>query len=63
LASRDGFPTVYYHRDGALSSELELYLRSSTPDLKDFRAMHVRQATGRVQLYRYNGTAWIGVGL
>lgn len=63
LSSRDGYPTVYYRRDGALSSELELYLRSSTPDVKDFRALHVRQATGRVQLYRYNGTAWIGAGL
>ncbi|MGI9091342.1 MAG: pilus assembly FimT family protein [Gemmatimonadaceae bacterium] len=63
LSSRDGFPTLYYRRDGALSTELELYLRSSTPDVRDFRALHVRQATGRVQLYRYNGTAWIGVGL
>lgn len=63
LASRDGYPTVYYHRDGALSSEVEIYLRSSRPDTQDFRALHVRQATGRVQLYRYNGTTWTGAGL
>lgn len=63
LSSRDGFPTVYYHRDGAVSSELEVYVRSATPDPRDFRALHVRQATGRVQLYRYDGAAWKGAGL
>ena len=63
LASRDNYPTVYYHRDGALSSELELYLTSHRADLTDERAIHVRQATGRVQLYRYNGSTWIGAGL
>lgn len=63
LSSKDGFPTVYYHRDGAVSSELEVYVRSATPDTRDFRALHVRQATGRVQLYRYDGAAWKGAGL
>lgn len=63
LSSRDGFPTVYYHRDGAVSSELEVYVRSSSPDSRDFRALHVRQATGRVQLYRYDSTTWKGAGL
>ncbi|MGI8508887.1 MAG: pilus assembly FimT family protein [Gemmatimonadaceae bacterium] len=63
LSSRDGFPTVYYHRDGALSSELEVYVRSATPDSRDFRALHVRQATGRVRLYRYDGAVWKGAGL
>lgn len=63
LATRDNYPTIYYHRDGAVSSELELYISSYRPDLSDVRAVHVRQATGRVQLYQYNGTAWLGVGL
>lgn len=63
LASRDDFPTVYYHRDGAVSSELELYMSSNRSDKSDIRALHVRQATGRVQVYRYNGSTWIGAGL
>jgi prepilin-type N-terminal cleavage/methylation domain-containing protein len=63
LASRDDYPTVYYHRDGAVSSELELYLSSYRSDKSDIRAVHVRQATGRVQFYRYTGSTWIGAGL
>lgn len=63
LVGRDNYPTVFYHRDGALSSELELYLRSSRADVGDFRALHVRQATGRVQIYKYTGTQWKPAGL
>lgn len=63
LATRDNYPTVYYHRDGAMSSELELYVSSYRSDKSDIRALHVRQATGRVQVYRYNGSTWIGAGL
>jgi prepilin-type N-terminal cleavage/methylation domain-containing protein len=63
LATRDNYPTVYYHRDGAVSSEFELYVTSHRADKTDMRAIHVRQATGRVQLYRYNGSTWIGAGL
>jgi len=63
LAMRDNYPTVYYHRDGAVSSELELYMSSYRPNTSDMRAIHVRQATGRVQFYRYNGSTWIGAGL
>jgi type II secretion system protein H len=63
IASRDNYPTVYYHRDGAVSSELELYLSSYRNTTTDMRAIHVRQATGRVQFYRYDGSTWIGAGL
>jgi len=63
IATRDNFPTVYYHRDGAVSSELELYVSSNRINTSDMRALHVRQATGRVQAYRYNGSTWIGAGL
>lgn len=63
IVSRDGYPTVFYHRDGAASSEVELFVRSARPGLGDFRALHVRQATGRIREYRYDGAAWKGVGL
>jgi prepilin-type N-terminal cleavage/methylation domain-containing protein len=63
IADRDGYPTVYYHRDGAVSSELEIYVSSYRSNESDVRALHVRQATGRVQSYRYDGSTWKGDGL
>jgi prepilin-type N-terminal cleavage/methylation domain-containing protein len=63
IVSRDNYPTVFYHRDGALSSELELFIQSARPDLADFRALHVTQSTGRVRLYQYTGAAWMAAGL
>jgi len=56
--SPDGYPTVYYHRDGAASTGLEVYIRSSSSDMNDFRALVVTQATGRVDLYRYGSNVW-----
>jgi prepilin-type N-terminal cleavage/methylation domain-containing protein len=63
LATRDNFPTVYYHRDGGVSSEMEMYVSSYRSDRSDIRALHVRQATGRVQVYRYTGSTWLRAGL
>lgn len=60
---RDGYPTVIFRRDGAVSSELEVFVSSFRTTPEDVRALHVRQATGRVQLYRYTGSAWQSVGL
>jgi prepilin-type N-terminal cleavage/methylation domain-containing protein len=56
--SGDGYPTVYYRRDGASSTSFEVYLRSSSNTDNDFRALLVTQATGRVSLYRYGNGAW-----
>jgi len=58
IASRDGYPTIYFHRDGAVSSDAEIYIRSYTPSVNDFRALLVTQATGRVDLYSYASGAW-----
>lgn len=63
IVTRDNYPTVFYHRDGAVSSEVELYIRSGRPDVRDFRALHVRQSTGRVRIFQYSGTAWQAAGL
>lgn len=63
IVVRDNYPTVFYHRDGALSSEVELFIRSARSDVRDFRALHVRQSTGRVQIYQYSGSAWQAAGL
>ncbi len=63
LSTRDNFPTIFYHRDGAVSSEVELYITSNRAANDDIRALHLRQATGRVQVYRYSGSTWIRAGL
>lgn len=60
--SSDGYPTVYYHRDGAASTAFEVYLRSSSNNVNDFRALVVTQATGRVDIFKY-GTTWFRAGL
>jgi len=56
--STDGFPSVIFRRDGAASGNIEVYLRSSTSDSNDYRAILVSQATGRVDMYRYGGNVW-----
>jgi prepilin-type N-terminal cleavage/methylation domain-containing protein len=61
--SPDGYPTVYYHRDGAASTNYELFIRSSSNSVDDFRALVVTQATGRVDLFRYGAGAWQRAGM
>lgn len=53
--SGEGYPTVYYRRNGSASSTFTVYLRSATDRLTDFRALNVTQATGRVELFRLSG--------
>lgn len=53
-----GLPSVIFRRDGATSSDLEIYLRAPGPASTSYRALTVVQSTARVQLYRYSGGAW-----
>lgn len=53
-----GLPTVQFLRDGASSSDLEVYLTSSRGTRQDFRLVRVMRATGRTQLYKFDGGAW-----
>lgn len=57
IATVNGLPSVIFRRDGAASSDLEIYIRAPGSTL-DFRALAVVQSTGRVQRFRYSGTAW-----
>jgi hypothetical protein len=56
----DGLPTVTFHRDGSLSSELEVYMSTVSTPVR-WRAVTVIQATGRTDWYRKNTTqaAWV----
>jgi prepilin-type N-terminal cleavage/methylation domain-containing protein len=53
-------PTVTFHRDGSLSSELEIYMSTMATPVR-WRAVTVVQATGRTDWFRKNTTAaaWV----
>ena len=54
----DGMPTIVFRRDGAASSDLEVYLASSKELANDWRAIQVVQSTGRTDWYRYLNNLW-----
>ena len=58
LKNVDGMPTIVFRRDGAASSDLEIYLASSKELPNDWRAIQVVQATGRTDWYRYLNNLW-----
>ena len=58
LKTVDGMPTIIFRRDGAASSDLEVYLASSKELANDWRAIQVVQATGRTDWYRYLNNLW-----
>jgi prepilin-type N-terminal cleavage/methylation domain-containing protein len=56
---RNGMPTVMFRRDGSLSTDLELYLKSARRGRDSRRAITVSMATGRVEWFKYlGGTNW-----
>ena len=64
LRMLDGMPSVIFRRNGAASTDLELYLSGGDQGAvgstsgPDFRAVSVVQSTGRVKAFRYVGGAW-----
>jgi prepilin-type N-terminal cleavage/methylation domain-containing protein len=58
LKTVDGMPTIVFRRDGAASSDLEVYLASSKELANDWRAIQVVQSTGRTDWYRYLNNLW-----
>jgi prepilin-type N-terminal cleavage/methylation domain-containing protein len=58
LKSVSSLPTVVFHRDGSVSSDVTVYFSSLAGPKTDFRAVTVIQGTGRTDWYRYTGSAW-----
>ena len=54
----DGMPTIVFRRDGAASTDLEVYLVSSKELPKDWRAIQVVRSTGHTDWYRYLDNLW-----
>lgn len=59
----NGLPSVIFHRDGGVSSDLEVYLAAGPSSDEDFRAMSVLQATGRTEWFRLLDSGWKPGGL
>jgi prepilin-type N-terminal cleavage/methylation domain-containing protein len=53
-----GIPGVIFRRDGSASTDLELYVTMRTDVPTEYRALVVAPATGRVDAYKWTGTAW-----
>ncbi|MBK6486302.1 MAG: prepilin-type N-terminal cleavage/methylation domain-containing protein [Gemmatimonadetes bacterium] len=58
LCMLSGFPALQFLRDGAASTNLDVYLTSSRGSAVDHRLVRVTMATGRTESYRFNGTTW-----
>ena len=51
-------PGVIYRRDGSASSDIEIYVTMRVNVVTEYRAILVAPATGRVDMFRYTGSAW-----
>jgi len=58
LKTLEGMPTIVFRRDGAASTDLEVYLVSSKELPNDWRAIQVVQSTGHTDWYRYLDNLW-----
>ena len=58
LKDSGGYPSIIFHRDGATSTDLQVYITSTRPDAIDFKALTVTQTTGHVNYYSYRTGSW-----
>ena len=54
----NNMPTLIFHRDGAASSDADIYITSKRAANDDFRCIRVIQSTGRTLWWRYLNGAW-----
>ena len=58
----NGWPTIIFRRDGAASTDLQVYITSTRPDPGDFKALAVTRSTGRVDYYSFRANNWVRGG-
>ncbi|MDQ3697618.1 MAG: hypothetical protein M3373_06290 [Gemmatimonadota bacterium] len=63
VSTINGMPSVIFRRNGAASTDLEIYMNAGRPRLSDFRGISVVQSTGRTEWFRYLNSQWKGAGL
>jgi prepilin-type N-terminal cleavage/methylation domain-containing protein len=62
LRTIGGLPTIVFRRDGAASTDLQVYVTSTRPDVTDFKALSVSRSTGHVDYYSYVTRQWMRGG-
>jgi hypothetical protein len=63
LKTINGLPSITFRRDGAASTDLQIYITSTRPDAGDFKALSVTRSTGHVDYYRYTAGNWVRGGV
>ncbi len=58
LCTIRGLPAVQFLRDGAASSDVDIYLTSARGLARDFRVIRVTMASGRAESWRLDGSTW-----
>lgn len=54
----EGMPSVIFRRDGAASTEMDVYLASKRARSNDYRGVHLVRATSRTEWFRYIDGKW-----
>ncbi len=57
LGSIGALPTITFRRDGAATSDLQLYIATPAAPARTYRALRLVQSTGRSDWYLFNSTA------
>lgn len=58
ITTIDAMPSVIFRRNGAASSDLDVYITSKRARNNDYRGVHVVRATGRTEWFRYIDDSW-----
>ncbi len=56
-------PTVTFHRNGAASGDVQLYIGAMSHGQPGYRAVSILQATGRADWYRFVNGSWKSGGM
>ena len=59
LSTISGLPTVIFRRDGSASGDLTIFVTTRAGVATEYREIVVTASTGRAELYKYNGSAWL----
>lgn len=59
LRAVSGMASVIFRRDGSASSDVEVYVTTRAAVPEEYRAVIVARSTGKSDLYKWNGKAWI----
>ncbi len=51
--------SVVFRRDGSASSDVEAYVTTRDAVREEFRAVTVTASTGKTDLWKWNGQAWM----